>query len=212
MQVNLFIFLYILYFLCYIVLYLSTVIIFIWIFLGCVMNHPNFHYFLWENSLWYTSALDYKHVSRMDSARKPRFSCIDGQRLPEKVICHCLRSFPVTTSSLGCNLSDLLGFSFSLYWSFSPLEPLASSPHTSDTCLRPSRSLSSTQTGLYTRATGSLVHVIALLASSYHAHPREPGIRPLSSPLYSPNLRIAARIWQFNREGSMREWNQCVWY
>jgi hypothetical protein len=39
-------------------------------------NHLHFNYFLWENSLWYTSVLDYKHVSRTDYARNPRFYCI----------------------------------------------------------------------------------------------------------------------------------------
>ena len=62
MQVNLFIFLYILHFTYYFVLYYSIVIIFIRIFLGCGTNHLSFHYFLWGNSLWYTRALDYKHV------------------------------------------------------------------------------------------------------------------------------------------------------
>jgi hypothetical protein len=34
-------------------------------------NHLHFNYFLWENSLWYTSVLDYEHFSRTDYARNP---------------------------------------------------------------------------------------------------------------------------------------------
>jgi hypothetical protein len=51
---------------------------------GCQLNcgkvyiSYHFNYFLWENSLWYTSVLDYEHVStnRTDYARNPRFYCI----------------------------------------------------------------------------------------------------------------------------------------
>ena len=50
-QVNSFIFLYILYSLYYFVLYYRIVIIFILIFVGCGLNRLNFHYFLWGNLL-----------------------------------------------------------------------------------------------------------------------------------------------------------------
>jgi hypothetical protein len=53
-----------------------VLIIFIWIFLSFGTNHLSFHYFLWGNSLWYTSALDYEHVSGTNYARKPRYHCI----------------------------------------------------------------------------------------------------------------------------------------
>jgi hypothetical protein len=36
-------------------------------------NHLHLNYLLWENSLWYTSVLDYKHVCRTDYARNTRF-------------------------------------------------------------------------------------------------------------------------------------------
>ena len=47
-------------------------------------NHLHFNYFLWENSLWYTSVLDYKHVSRTDYARNPRFYCIVNVMLVDR--------------------------------------------------------------------------------------------------------------------------------
>ena len=56
--------------------YHRIVIIFIWIFLGCGMNHQSFYFFLWGNSLWYISALDYTHVSGTNYTCKPRFYCI----------------------------------------------------------------------------------------------------------------------------------------
>ena len=41
------------------------------------MNESSaFQLFLMGKSLWYTSVLDYKHVSRTDYARNPRFYCI----------------------------------------------------------------------------------------------------------------------------------------
>jgi hypothetical protein len=53
-----------------------VLIIFIWIFLSFGTNHLSFHYFLWGNSPWYTSALDYEHVSGTNYARKRRHHCI----------------------------------------------------------------------------------------------------------------------------------------
>jgi hypothetical protein len=52
-----------------------VLIIFIWIFFSFGTNYLNFHYFLWENSLWYTRALDYEHVSGTNYAREPRHHC-----------------------------------------------------------------------------------------------------------------------------------------
>jgi hypothetical protein len=40
------------------------------------MNHLSFHYFLWGNSVWYTSAVDYTYVSGTNYARKPRYHCM----------------------------------------------------------------------------------------------------------------------------------------
>jgi hypothetical protein len=56
-------------------------IIFIRIFLSFGTNHLSFHYFLRGNSLWYTSALDYEHVSRTNYARKPRFHCTINKKI-----------------------------------------------------------------------------------------------------------------------------------
>lgn len=42
----------------------------------CGTNDLSFHFFLWGNSLWYTSALDHKHSSATDYAHNPRYYCI----------------------------------------------------------------------------------------------------------------------------------------
>jgi hypothetical protein len=52
-----------------------VLIILIWIFFSSGTNHLSFHYFLWGNSLWYKSALDYKHISATNNARKPKCHC-----------------------------------------------------------------------------------------------------------------------------------------
>ena len=48
------------------------------------------------NSLWYTSSLDYKHVSKTNYACKPRFYCISQTHHQE-----LLRSCPTFTSVSG---------------------------------------------------------------------------------------------------------------
>jgi hypothetical protein len=48
-----------------------VLIIFIWIFLSFGTNRLSFHYFLWGNSLWYKSALNYELVSGTNYAHKP---------------------------------------------------------------------------------------------------------------------------------------------
>ena len=73
------------------------------------MNHLHFNYFLWENSLWYTSVLDYKHVSRTDYARNPRFYCIAVSLLP---LCASDGMFALTVSLtlLGLNHRSVIMF------------------------------------------------------------------------------------------------------
>lgn len=41
-------------------------------------NHQSYHYFLWGNSLWHMSDLDYKHISRMNYAYKPTYHWISN--------------------------------------------------------------------------------------------------------------------------------------
>lgn len=41
------------------------------------MSHLSFHYILWGNFLWYTSALHYNHVSGTNYAHKLRYLDID---------------------------------------------------------------------------------------------------------------------------------------
>ena len=59
-------------------------------FLGHGTNDVNFHDFLWGNSLWHISALDRKHVSRMNYAHEPRFYCNLKERIQirEKFMLH----------------------------------------------------------------------------------------------------------------------------
>ena len=72
--VHLFFFIFCIFFILY--YYITLFNHFQWIFLGCGMNNLSFHYVLWGHSCWYTNTLNYKHVSWMNYAHKPRFYCI----------------------------------------------------------------------------------------------------------------------------------------
>ena len=73
----------------------------------CGTNYLSFHWLLWGNFLWYTSALDYKHSSGTNYAHNPRYYCIykyssnqTSNRAPEDGVCDKThRAEPVVTSS-----------------------------------------------------------------------------------------------------------------